>query len=246
MESDGVEKLLAQGVTEPNIEVVATADMRYLDQIYEVNVAIPDWGQNAQQLVDQWASNFHRRYQELYSYNQSEQEIRLVTLRVSVVGRLPKLDPPPLEDGNGAQPKEKGWRRIYFGGWVEAPVYEITDLSPGNKVNGPAVLESKFTTVLVEPGDSATVDPYGGIELSVSLESSPIEVVQIVAAGKPDPVTLAVVEHRLESIAMEMTEVMLRTAMSQILNSSRDFSTAILDGDCQLVPQGEGLSLIHI
>ena len=245
MESDGVEKLLAQGVTESNIEVVATADMRYLDQIYEVNVAIPDWSQNAQQLVDQWASNFHQRYQELYSYNQSEQEIRLVTLRVSVVGRLPKLDPPPLEYVNGAQPKEKGRRRIYFGGWVEAPVYEITDLSPGNKVNGPAVLESKFTTVLVEPGDSATVDPYGGIELSVSLESSPIEVVQIVAAGKPDPVTLAVVEHRLESIAMEMTEVMLRTAMSQILNSSRDFSTAILDGDCQLVAQGEGIP-VHV
>ena len=53
------------------------------------------------------------------------------------------------------------------------------------------------------------------------------------------------VEHRLESIAQEMTEAMLRTAMSQILNSSRDFSTAILDGDCQLVAQGEGIP-VHI
>ena len=33
--------------------------------------------------------------------------------------------------------------------------------------------------------------------------------------------------------------------MSQILNSSRDFSTAILDGDCQLVAQGEGIP-VHI
>ena len=46
-------------------------------------------------------------------------------------------------------------------------------------------------------------------------------------------------------IAREMTEAMLRTAMSQILNSSRDFSTAILDGDCQLVAQGEGIP-VHI
>ena len=60
-----------------------------------------------------------------------------------------------------------------------------------------------------------------------------------------DPITLAVVEHRLESIAQEMTEAMLRTAMSQILNSSRDFSTAILDNECQLVAQGEGIP-VHI
>ena len=53
------------------------------------------------------------------------------------------------------------------------------------------------------------------------------------------------VEHRLESIALEMMDVMLRTSMSQILNSSRDFSTAILDADCQLVAQGEGIP-VHI
>ena len=49
----------------------------------------------------------------------------------------------------------------------------------------------------------------------------------------------------MESIALEMTEVMLRTSMSQILNSSRDFSTAILDTECQLVAQGEGIP-VHI
>ena len=53
------------------------------------------------------------------------------------------------------------------------------------------------------------------------------------------------VENRLESIALEMMEVMLRTSMSQILNSSRDFSTAVLDADCQLVAQGEGIP-VHI
>src|SRR5919201_3469869 len=62
---------------------------------------------------------------------------------------------------------------------------------------------------------------------------------------QPDPITLAVVEHRLGSIALEMAEVMLRTSMSQILNSSRDFSTAILDAGCQLIAQGEGIP-VHI
>ena len=44
-----------------------------------------------------------------------------------------------------------------------------------------------------------------------------------------DPITLSVLTHRFESIVREMGEAMLRTAYSQILNSSRDFSTAICD-----------------
>ena len=242
MESEGRDKLLGQGVPESDIEVTVSADMRYLDQIYEVNVPLPSLAQDPAACLDQWAANFHNRYQELYSYSQSEQEIRLVTLRATVVGRLPKLDPPPLDTGNTGPPKEKSRRDIYLGGWVEAPVYEIGDLSPGSSITGPAILESDFTTVLVEARDSVTIDAYGGIELQVSLESGPDTAA---ATDRPDPVTLAVVEHRLESIALEMTEVMLRTAMSQILNSSRDFSTAILDADCQLVAQGEGIP-VHV
>ena len=248
MESEGREKLLSQGVASPNIEISVSADMRYLDQIYEVNVPLPDLAQAPETLLAQWAENFHQRYQELYSYSQSEQQIRLVTLRAVLVGRLPKMDPPMLDDeksADGRAVKEKGRRSIYLDGWTDAPVYEIGDLTPRDSVSGPAVLESDFTTVLVEPGDTAKIDRYGGIELTVSLQPQSVELGSRADTGRPDPVTLSVVEHRLESIALEMTEVMLRTAMSQILNSSRDFSTAILDADCQLVAQGEGIP-VHV
>ena len=44
-----------------------------------------------------------------------------------------------------------------------------------------------------------------------------------------DSITVSVVQHRLVGIVDEMGEAMLRTSFSQILNSSRDFSTAITD-----------------
>ena len=44
-----------------------------------------------------------------------------------------------------------------------------------------------------------------------------------------DPITVAVLQNRLNAIAEEMGEAMLRTAYSQILNSSRDFSIALID-----------------
>src|SRR5262249_57701697 len=90
-EAEGGARLEEQGIPDAAIEVVRTADMRYLDQVYEVTVPVPDLAQERSVLLQEWASNFHTRYQELYAYHQQEQEIRLVTLRVTVFGRLPRV-----------------------------------------------------------------------------------------------------------------------------------------------------------
>src|SRR5439155_8053796 len=91
LEAQGRARLHAQGIPDEAIEVVRSADMRYLDQVYEVNVPIPDLAQERSALLQAWATNFHTRYQELYAYHQQAQEIRLVTLRVTVLGRLPRV-----------------------------------------------------------------------------------------------------------------------------------------------------------
>ncbi|MGQ4809861.1 hypothetical protein NKDENANG_03297 [Candidatus Entotheonellaceae bacterium PAL068K] len=245
LEAKGREKLRTQGISEEDIEIVRSADMRYLDQIYEVNVPVPDLTQEPALLLTQWSANFHSRYQDLFSYHQLDQEIRLLTLRVAVLGRLPKVTLPTKQTGGRAAATCKGQRRVFLGTWTEIPVYAADGLSPGVDIDGPALIESAFTTILVEAGDRARVDRYGGITLQVALEATVKTPEPLEETAAPDPITLAVVEHRLESIAQEMGEVMLRTSMSQILNSSRDFSTAIVDADCQLVAQGEGIP-VHI
>ena len=264
--AQGREKLSTQGVPDEAVEIQCSADMRYLDQIYEVTVPLPDPDLADSVFIGELTSNFHQRYQELYSYNQQEQEVRLVTLRVSAVGKLPRIalldQTAGGQTAGGAAAKPVGRRRVYMGEWHDAPTYAADSLPGGAEIAGPAILESEFTTILVWPGDLATVDTMGGVELRVNLDAAPSSKNTAKNAAKDatpgfsgtdgqdssvhnDPITLAVVEHRLESIAQEMTEAMLRTAMSQILNSSRDFSTAILDGDCQLVAQGEGIP-VHI
>lgn len=60
-----------------------------------------------------------------------------------------------------------------------------------------------------------------------------------------DPITVSVLTHRFEAIVQEMGEAMLRTAYSQILNSSRDFSTAICDNEARLVAQADHVP-IHV
>jgi N-methylhydantoinase B len=60
-----------------------------------------------------------------------------------------------------------------------------------------------------------------------------------------DPITVSVVQHRLHAIAEEMGEAMLRTSYSQIINSSRDFSTALCDAEGRLIAQAEHVP-IHV
>jgi N-methylhydantoinase B len=60
-----------------------------------------------------------------------------------------------------------------------------------------------------------------------------------------DPIVASVIQHRLLAIVEEMGEAMLRTSYSQILNSSRDFSTAICGLDGRLIAQAEHVP-IHV
>ena len=60
-----------------------------------------------------------------------------------------------------------------------------------------------------------------------------------------DPITLSVILHRLGAIVEEMGEAMLRTSYSQILNSSRDFSTAICGPTDTLAAQAEHIP-VHV
>lgn len=60
-----------------------------------------------------------------------------------------------------------------------------------------------------------------------------------------DPITTSVIQHRLTAIVEEMGEAMLRTSYSQILNSSRDFSAAMVNRDCELVAQAEHIP-VHV
>ncbi len=60
-----------------------------------------------------------------------------------------------------------------------------------------------------------------------------------------DPISVAVLQNRLNAIAEEMGEAMLRTAYSQILNSSRDFSIVLIDACCRLVAQADHIP-VHV
>ena len=60
-----------------------------------------------------------------------------------------------------------------------------------------------------------------------------------------DPVLLAVIANRLDTIVREMENTLLRSGRSAVLNMARDFSCAIITGDNRLLASAEGLP-VHV
>ena len=55
-----------------------------------------------------------------------------------------------------------GRRRAYFdGSFVETPIYDGARLGPGHRLEGPAIVEERFTTLVLYPGHKAEIDPLG-------------------------------------------------------------------------------------
>ena len=56
-------------------------------------------------------------------------------------------------------------RRAYFRelGWVDARVEQFESLPRDGRVPGPAIIESPFTTVVIDPGASGEHSPSGGL-----------------------------------------------------------------------------------
>jgi N-methylhydantoinase A/acetophenone carboxylase len=84
-------------------------------------------------------------------------------LKVAVPGQPLKLEKLPIS-GADASAARKGTRRAWWpelNSWADSPVYDINALQPGNRLEGPALIESEYTTGVISPGKAFHIDDYG-------------------------------------------------------------------------------------
>jgi len=146
-------------------------DMRHRGQINEVEVPLPE-----KRLKDTFEAalrrRFSARYEQLYgrgsSYGEARIEIVTLRLRASAATPRPKLAKSAKRariPGRAAA----GRRSIYWSDLkrpVPTPIYDGALLVPGNRLAGPAVVETTDTTVVVHPGRALAVDAFGNFEMT--------------------------------------------------------------------------------
>ena len=139
-----------------DVSISRSADMRYGEQIYEVDVSLDDVDFSDDGLMKSISDHFHKRHEELFTYSLPDQDAVLVNGRLAAIGALPDLPQEPKTEVRAAS-GHRTTRKIFLAGWVDAPVFNLEELVPSQKIEGPAIIESSTTTVVLRSDDKAEV-----------------------------------------------------------------------------------------
>ena len=154
MEQEGRDRL--KQAFEGDVSISRSADMRYGEQIYEVDVSLDGVDFDEDDLMKNISDRFHKRHEELFTYSLPDQDAVLVNGRLAAIGALPDLPREPKTENR----VETGYcttRKIYLAGWCDAPVFNLEELVPGQTIEGPAIIESSTTTVVLRSDDKVEV-----------------------------------------------------------------------------------------
>jgi N-methylhydantoinase A len=140
----------------------------YPGQTFDMPVPLPGrGGPVTARVIADTIERFHRLHEELHTYASRDQEPILRGLRLKAVAVEGKPALPRAAKKASGSPR-LGARKAFFRGRVVAtPVYDGTKLVPGQAILGPAIVEEPFTTVVVYPGQRATVDAFGNYSIAI-------------------------------------------------------------------------------
>lgn len=164
-------KNFIEGPGEGSIEQIIefTAEARYPSQIWEIEVPLRGNRIESEIEVKQLRDDFHKTHEEIFAIADKKSEVEIVGWRANVRCRL--------RDGvdwkvrkAGEHTVEQSSREVYFSetGMINAKVLRFEDMNEDENVLGPAIIESSFTSVVIDPGAAAQRRSSGSLVINPS------------------------------------------------------------------------------
>ncbi|MFF7717448.1 hydantoinase B/oxoprolinase family protein [Streptomyces sp. NPDC007988] len=176
---------------------------------------------------------FTAAHRERYAFTM-DKPLVVEAVSVEAVGRAGPHGTVAVEEATGAPGpgKVRDTVRVFLDGRrVDAPLLRRKDLSPGDTVEGPAIVAEADATTVVDPGWQAAVGD-GGHLLLTRVGPRPARA----AVGTDvDPVLLEVFNNLFMAIAEQMGLRLENTAHSVNIKERLDFSCALFDADGNLI-----------
>ncbi|KAJ6661524.1 hypothetical protein lerEdw1_014434 [Lerista edwardsae] len=230
LERQCVRALEAQGFPRSQISTEAFLHLRYertdcaLMCSAKGHPATPDTCRSGD-----FGAAFAARYLQEFGFTIPSRTILVDDVRVRGTASSGLGQEEPLSASRGL-PRLETVSRCYFeDGYLETSVYLLEDLSWGHSVPGPSIIIDRNSTILVEPGCTASVTRLGDICIAVGSGTERPTGPQV------DPIQLSIFSHRFMSIAEQMGRILQRTAISTNIKERLDFSCALFGPDGGLV-----------
>jgi N-methylhydantoinase A len=152
------------GAIDTSIEFFAEA--RYPEQVWEIEVPIASRRFNDEADVSALVEAFHAAHQDIFAINDPGSGIEVVGWTAAVKCRLRESESGSLIAADAATVID-GSRQAYFSGagFVDTAVRRFETMAVGEILAGPAIVESAFTTVVVDPGATAERRASGSLSI---------------------------------------------------------------------------------
>lgn len=155
--------LIADGISEDNLDVTLQADVRYTGQAFQLSVEFTqaDFEEHG---LDLLIKRFDEEHTQLFTFALEEgHEIVMVRAIVSAASTaLPEAQ--QLTGGkNLAACKIADTQMYHDGQYHDAAIYERSKLGEGLQVPGPCIVGEMDSTTVILPGYVATVDSVGNL-----------------------------------------------------------------------------------
>jgi N-methylhydantoinase A len=106
---------------------------------------------------------FHDLHEELHAYAVRDEEPVIRAVRVQTIGQTAKpslREYPRATTSVGSALRSR--RQAFFAGrFQDTPVYDGEKIGHGHRIEGPAIVEERFTTIVIYPGQTAELDRFG-------------------------------------------------------------------------------------
>jgi 5-oxoprolinase (ATP-hydrolysing) len=178
-------------------------------------------------------SRFAAAHERLFGFAEDGRTVEIDSVSVTA-----QADPPGASATRriatpvgGATPD--GATRLWTrGAWRDAPTYRFEAFGVDGAVEGPALVWSEQTQIVIEPGWRARrlADGHLVIERRAAVAAMVPR-----ADTRADPVRLELFNTRFMAVAEQMGTVLERTASSVNIKERLDFSCAIFGPDCGLI-----------
>ncbi len=172
LEKQAKRLMASEGIAASRQRFEFSLDLRHRGQINEVEVLLP-WTRAAAGYEPALRKRFVARYEQLYGRGSAlagaQLEIVVCRLRARALTPRPKLVRARTATGKIPSAALRGKRDIYWPDLKKrraTPVYDGERLAIGNRLRGPAIVETADTTVVVHPGRTLRLDPLGNFEIT--------------------------------------------------------------------------------
>lgn len=154
-------------------QIEYTLEARYPNQVWEIEIPLPVDCFVDSADIEALKTSFHDTHESIFAIKDPGSDVEVVTWSATVrcrmraedrVGRLVQVE-------TAGQRQQE--RQVYFDdvGYVKATILNFNDMAEGVSHEGPALVESPFTSVVVVPGarfqrtraGSLVIEPEGGI-----------------------------------------------------------------------------------